>query len=262
MRRETGNGGRRHLLLFLWSVAPFFLSPVSCLPSPVSAFAAKLPSVFRGVVVADSPLGVRVVSVEETSQASFADLRPEDVIVRVQGRDIRSIDEFALLSNALKGQTITVALVVFRNGTPLELTLQLYSYPLAREWGLEIIPDFELRFAQPQTGLDYWQRLGRGFENADKSPEALQAYLNGLHYVPTDVPTALKVGELFTHVSQQHLKHGDLARGVSSLRQALLVMEHLFDFPLQDEQLQTLKTQLQDTLHALHAVSKQPKTAA
>lgn len=232
------------------------LSLVACYLSLTEPCAAKLPSVFRGVVVADSPLGVRVVSVEESSQASLADLRPEDIIVRVQGRDIRSIDEFAMLSNTLKGTTVTATLVVFRNGTPRELTLQLYSYPLAREWGLEIIPDYELRFAQPQTGLDYWQRLGRGFENAGKPPKALQAYLNGLHHVPADVPTALKASELFARVSQQHLKNGDLARGIASLRQALLVMEHLFDFPLQDEQLQTLKTQLQDTLHALHAVSK------
>ena len=43
------------------------------------------PSLFRGVVVADSQVGIRVVRVEDASQAHLADLRPEDIIVRVNG---------------------------------------------------------------------------------------------------------------------------------------------------------------------------------
>jgi len=56
------------------------------------------------VVVADSGLGVRVVSVEEGSQPHQADLRAEDVIVQVDGREVHSIDEFAILSRAMKGR--------------------------------------------------------------------------------------------------------------------------------------------------------------
>ncbi|MBI2104821.1 MAG: PDZ domain-containing protein [Candidatus Omnitrophica bacterium] len=215
-----------------------------------AAMAAQ-PSVFRGVVVADSPLGVRVISVEEASQAQLADLRPDDILVRVRDADIRSIDEFAVVSGALRGRAVAVPVLVFRNGTPRELTLHLYSYPVLQTWGLEVVPDHDLRFAEPRVGLDYWSRLGRGFEGAGKPAEALEAYLNGLHNVPTDTATALHVSRLFVSLSRQRLADGSLTDGIADLRQALQVLERLFDHPLTDEQLRDVRAQLRETLQGL-----------
>ena len=213
--------------------------------------AAQRPSIFRGVVIADSPLGVRVVSVEEASQAQLADLRPDDIIVRVRDVDIRSIDEFAVVSSALRGRAVAVPVLIFRNGTPRELTLHLYSYPLLQAWGLQVVPDHEIRFAEARVGLDYWSRLGRGFEEAGKPAEALDAYLNGLHNVPTDTATALQVSRLFIALSRQRLADGSLADGIADLRQALQVLERLFDHPLTGEQLRQVRSQLRETLQGL-----------
>lgn len=237
------------MLVFSWSLL------LPRLGSPVAAFAAELPSLFRGVVVADSPVGVRVVSLEESSQAYLADLRPEDIIVHIQGREVRSIDEFAVVSHELKGRAVRATVLVFRNGLPRELTLHLYSVPVLREWGVEFVPDHDVHFADPMIGLDYWRRLGRGFEEAGKPTEALDAYLNGLHNVPTDVATALKVMDLFSRASQQHLTDGELADGIASLQQALAMMEKLFDEPLTEDQLQAIKRQLEETLRTLRTVS-------
>ena len=217
-------------------------------------FAAQLPSLFRGIVVADSPLGVRVVSVEETSQAYLADLRPEDIIVRIRGADIHSIDEFAVISNALKGHEVSTALLIFRGGSPREIILHLYSYPVLKQWGVAFIPEHDVRFAEAQTGLEYWVRLGRGFEDAGKSAEALNAYLNGLHNVPTDMATAFKVSGLFAAVSRQRLAEGSLEDGIANLRNGVLILERLFNEPLSDEQLQAVRSQLRDTLEALRAM--------
>ena len=218
-------------------------------------WAAQLPSLFRGVVVADSELGVRVVSVEDASQASLADLRPEDIIVRVQAQDVHSIEEFATLSAALKGRAVVATVLVFRNGTPRELTLHLYSYPILHAWGISFVPDHDVRFAQPQIGLDYWGRLGKGFEEAGKPSEALNAYLNALHNVPTDVPAALKTGELFFALSRQRLAEGNLADGIAQMAQSLTLLEKLFDYPLTDDQLQTVRRELQETLRVLRETS-------
>ena len=140
---------------------------------------------------------------------------------------------------------------MFRNGTPQQLSLHLFSYPILRGWGIEFIPDYDLRFAQPEIGLDYWRRLGRGFEEANKPDEALDAYLNGLHNVPADVATALKISELSSRISQERLDHGDLTAGIGALTQSLTVMEELFDYPLTDEQLRTIKGRLTETLQVL-----------
>ena len=253
--QKTGRQQRAALSLHLVSTVL-----VSCLLSPVSIAAEQWPSLFRGVVVADSPLGVRVVSVEETSQASLADLRPEDLIVSIDGREIHSIDEFATLSTAMKGRATAAKVLVFRDGSPRELALHLYSYPILRTWGIEVIPDHDLRFAKPEIGLDYWMRLGRGFEEARKPAEALNAYLNALHNVPTDVAAACKVSDLFTRVSREQLDRGDLAGGVASLRQGLVVMQKLFDSPLTEEQLRAIKDRLTDTLRALRQTTASHKS--
>ncbi|MBI1992166.1 MAG: PDZ domain-containing protein [Candidatus Omnitrophica bacterium] len=223
-----------------------------------SSLATQWPSLFRGVVVADSQLGVRVVSVEESSQAYLADLRPEDLIISVQGQELHSIDEFARRSNELKGRATTATVLVFRNGIPRELRVHLFSYPILDAWGVEFIPDFDIRFADPKIGLEYWRRLGRGFEEAGKPAEALQAYLNGLHNVPQETGVALKVAELFLRASQQRLQEGALADAVASLRQALSMLEKLFDEPLTEEELQRIRTRLQATLQALRAFSAKP----
>ena len=261
MRRERTNGqvaqwpsgqGRTKTILFVRLIAYVLLSLSSFATEPLQpVLASTLPSLFRGVVVANSPLGVRVVSVEGVSQAFLADLRPEDIIVRVQNAEIRSIDEFAALSNALKGRVVTVRILVFRNGAPHELALHLYSYPILREWGIEFVPEHDLRFAESQIGLDYWLRLGRGFEEAGKPAEALNAYLNGLHNVPTDVSTAIKVAALFSREGHERLHEDRLPEGIALLRQALLIMQKLFDYQLTEDQLRTVRDQLQGTLQAL-----------
>ncbi|OGX40179.1 MAG: hypothetical protein A3C53_07540 [Omnitrophica WOR_2 bacterium RIFCSPHIGHO2_02_FULL_68_15] len=219
-------------------------------PAPFAA-GAQLPSLFRGVVVADSAAGVRVISVEESSQAHLADLRPEDVIVRVQETELRTIEDFAALSSALKGRAASATVLVFRNGAPRELTLHLYSYPVLRAWGLAFVPQYDVRFAEPPTGLAHWVRLGDGFTRADKPAEAIDAYLNGLHNVPNDAPTALKVSELLVRMSRERLSSGDLAEGTAQLNRALKVMNGLFTHPLSTEGLESVKRQLTESLAAL-----------
>ncbi len=212
----------------------------------------KLPSLFRGVVVADSPLGVRVVSVEEQSQASLADLRPEDLLVQINGTAIRSIDEFATLSSALRGRAMQAAVVALRRGAPRQLSLHLYSYPVLRAWGLTFVPEHDIRFADPTVGVAYWMRMGRGFETAHKPEEALNAYLNALHNEPAYLDAAVKVAQLLWDVARQHLQAKRLQQGVAALQQGAKFLERLFDYPLDAQTLQSLKHQLDETVQLIH----------
>ena len=236
--------------LVCWSVV--------CGLSSVVCLAAQWPSLFRGVVVTDSPIGVRVVSVEPASQAYQADLRPDDIIIRIRDHDVGSIDEFAELSSALKGRFASIPVLVFRQGAPRELTLHVYSYAVLKAWGVEFVPEHDIRFAEPQIGLDYWTRMGRGFETAGKPKEALDAYLNGLHNMPLDATTALKATELWSAISQRQLNEHQLTDGISGLRHTLTMMEHLFDYPLTEAQLASIRQQLKETLQALKRATATP----
>jgi hypothetical protein len=258
-------------------VAVALLWPAVC-PSALSA--AQRPSVFRGVVVADSPVGVRVVSVEDASPAALADLRPDDIIVRIQDQEVRTIEEFAAVSRDLKGRIHETTVLIFRNGLPHEVSLHLYSYPILGTWGLAFVPEHDVRFVERAAALAYWRRLGRGFEEAGKLDDALTAYLNGLHNVPEDLDTAVAASRLLAQLSRAHLASGPLAgggpplppsgasppssggvtfaEGLARLEQAMRLLERLFDRPLTDEQLRTVRDQLQEILRVLRETSLGP----
>jgi hypothetical protein len=209
-------------------------------------------------VVADSPLGVRVISVEERSPAHLGDLRAEDIIVRVGEEEVRSIDAFARLSTALRGRAESVPVLVFRGGDPRELTLHLYSYPVLQAWGIAFIPEHDIRFAEPQTGSAYWTRLGAGFEAADKPAEALDAYLNSLHNVPADQAVAFSASRLCLRLSRERLEAGALLDGIESLRRGMVMLERLFSGPLSEAQLATVREELRRALEELRAQTRSP----
>src|SRR3989338_3156105 len=159
-----GNGERGTAGRIFFSF--LYLLLVTCHLSLPQSFAGQWPSLFRGVIVADSQVGVRVISVEESSQAFQADLRPEDIIISVEGQAVRSIDEFAALSTSLKGRATLATVVVFRRGAPREIRVHLYSYSVLRTWGIEFIPEYDLRFAEPHIGLEF----GRGWGAGSRKP--------------------------------------------------------------------------------------------
>ena len=214
--------------------------------------AGQWPSLFRGVVVANSALGVRIVSVEEQSQAALCDVRAEDVIVQINGLAVHTIDEFAVLSEGLKGKVLKTALIVLRNGQPRELIVHLYSWPLLHQWELSFVPEHDMRFAEPSAAVSYWSNLGRGFDTAGQLERALNAYLNALHTDPGNLDLALNASDLLWRIGQQRMREHRLQASVEALQQATVILTHAFDQPLTAEQMQQVKSQLQHTIDALH----------
>lgn len=227
--------------------------------SRLTLSAAPLPSLFRGMAVADSPVGVRIVSVEPTSQAYAADLRPEDVIVQINGAALHSIDEFAIFSESLKGRAMSATVLILRNGQPREVVLHLYSYPVQQHWGVSFMPDHDFRFIDEKAGLAYWSNLARGFETAGQTEHALNAWLNALHNAPTDVDTALRAAELLWRLAQERLARHEMQPALDLLQQGTTILQRLFDQPLTDEQLAHIKAQLEKTVAMLReALQKSP----
>ncbi len=209
------------------------------------------PSLFRGVVASDGEAGVRIVSVDPESQAWLADLRPEDIIVRIGEADVRTIQDFSAISAALKGTTDHAEVVVFRNGAPRRINLHLYSYPVLKAWGVEFIPNFEMRFGDPAAGRDYWTRLARGFNEVGNKEEALNANLNALHNLPGDPQTALAACEGYFDLAQARLAEQAVMPALTYLGAALSMAEHLFEYPLSEDDLVRIKSRLKATLEAL-----------
>lgn len=243
VRHETWSPRRTPLFVF-WSL-------VSCLLSPVSLCAGQLPSLFRGVAFADSPDGVRVVSVEDASQAALSDLRPEDILVQVNDRRLAKIDEFAAVSESLRGRAIRATLIVLRNGEPREILVHLYSYPVLRAWDLTFVPEHDIRFADGKVGAEYWTRMARGFLIAGKLEESLNATLNALHNDPAQLDEALRAASLLLDIAQQRLTERRLPESLVALKQATILLNRVFEHPLTTPQLEAIKSRLARTLELM-----------
>ncbi|MBI3088577.1 MAG: PDZ domain-containing protein, partial [Candidatus Omnitrophica bacterium] len=209
-----------------------------------------------GVVVADQPPGVRVISVERESQAHLSDLRPEDIVIQVDDTPIQTIDEFAVLSHALKGRAVQAAVIILRNGEPKTLTLHLYSFPILQQWGLSFVPEHDIRFAEPRAGVAYWTRLGRGFDVAGNLESSLNAYLNALHHDPIQPDTAITVSELLWRISRRLITAGNIREAIGALNQGTTLLGRLFDYPLTEAQLQSVKRQLEETVRVLRTANE------
>ena len=229
----------------------YFLPSALCPLPAVSA--EQLPSLFRGVVVVNDASGVRVVSVEENSQAALADLRPEDLIIQINGTPLKTIDDFAVVSQALKRSATKVGVVILRNGQPRELLVHLYSYPVLRRWDLTFVPDHDIRFAEAKAGVAYWMRLARGFETAGRLDQALNATLNALHNDPGDLDVALKASELLSRIAHAKLTARQLGEALIAIREGTILLGKLFEQPLDAAKLQAIKSQLEATLQALQS---------
>ena len=217
-----------------------------------TVFAAQLPSLFRGVVVADGPEGVRIVTVDESSQAAQADLRPEDILVQVDNTPVGTIDQFSAVSQSLRGRVVKANVVVLRNNQPHQVLLHLYSYPILRQWRLSFVPNDEFRFADSTAGVEYWSRMGRGFEEAGDADRALDAYLNALHYDPDRRELAVKVAQMFWRIGRQRLEQHKTAAALRAIDQGTMLLQRLFEQPLGDAQLQAIKTELEQTVRTMH----------
>lgn len=221
-----------------------------------TASAGQMPSLFRGVVVADQSPGVRVVSVERESQAHLSDLRPEDIVIQVDDTPIRTIDEFAVMSHALKGRAAQAAVIILRNGEPKTLTLHLYSFPILQQWGLLFVPEHDIRFAEPKAGVAYWTRLGRGFDVAGNLESSLNAHLNALHHDPIQPDVAITASELLWRIARRFITAGKFREAIGALNQGTTLLGRLFDYPLTDAQLQSVKHQLEETVEALRTANE------
>jgi len=223
---------------------------------PRALHAASWPSLFRGVVVADSALGIRVVSVDEQSLAYRANLRPEDVVVQVNDMAIHSIDEFAVLSQSLKGRATKASLLILRNGQPRTILVHLYSEPILQRWDVAFVPEHDIRFADPKPGVEYWTNLGRGFDTANKLPDAINSYLNALHNDPQNVDVALIVVSRLGQLAREQLAQAKWSDAVTTLSRAMAMLSRMFDGPITVEQRERVKQELQSTLSSLQEANR------
>ena len=229
----------------------FLLGVMLSSASLVMAAETKMPSLFRGVVVADATPGARVLSVDEESIAYAGGLRPGDVILLMHGASIASIDDFAAQSQRIGGKTTEVVLKIERAGRPVELLVSLFSPRLLEAWGERFVPNLELRFRDPKAGYTYWWGEGRRLARERRTSLAIEALATALHYQPDRAETALLLAGQWNLLAQSRFAGRRNDQGVAALQHAVNLYQRLLAKGATAEQLQQVKAQLQPLVHTL-----------
>ncbi len=211
------------------------------------------PSLFRTVVVADAKPGARVVVVDEESAAYAGGVRPGDVITRLNGAAVGSIDEFALQSQHVLGKVSEATLVVERGGRPIALLISLFSQRLLEAWGERFVPNLELRFRDPKAGYAYWSTEGRRVAQSQRVSLAIEAFETALHYQPAHVETALLLAGQWNMLAQSRFADRRNDQGIAALQHAVNMYQRLLAKGVTAEQLAEIKGQLQRLVSTLDA---------
>ncbi len=234
-----------------WGTALLTIS----VPGTARAFAdERLPSLFRGVVVADAKPAVVVVTIDEESAAYAGGLRSGDVITTVEGQTIASMEAFARQSQRLAGTVAELKLTVQRAGQSAELLLSLFSARLLEVWGERFVPNLELRFREPSAGYAYWNAEAHRAIRAQRAAPAIEALETALHYQPDHLDTALSLAGQWNLLAQSQFVEHHHAQGIASLQHAINLYQRLLTKGIAQDQLVEVKAQLQRLVDAL----KQP----
>jgi len=171
------------------------LSAVCCLLSSATVAAEELPSLFRGVTVGEGRPGVVVVFVREDAFALAAGVRAGDHLVAIDEQPINSLEDFADMSRALAGRRTDVSVELLRGGTRFTTDVSLASPTVRSAWGLAFLPDYSLRFADPNAARRYWSQRASHELVQGQDVEAMRSLLNVLHYAPDAYDEALALCE-------------------------------------------------------------------
>ena len=228
------------------------LSCLWLLTSPAAwAAEAKLPSLFRGVVVASASPGARVVSVDEESIAYAGGLRPGDVIMTVNDAAIESIDDFAGQSQRLAGKLSEATVTVQRQEQPVQLLISLFSQRLLEAWGERFVANLDLRFREPKAGFVYWTVEAQRVMREHRTSLAIEAFATALHYQPDRLDTALLLAGQWNELAQARFAEHRSGQGVAALQHSVNLYQRLMAKGITREQLAAVKAQLQQLVTAL-----------
>ena len=217
----------------------------------VTAAEAKLPSLFRGVVVASASPGARVVSVDEESLAYAGGLRPGDVIMTVNDAAIESIDDFAGQSQRLAGKLSEATVTVQRQEQPVQLLISLFSQRLLEAWGERFVANLDLRFREPKAGYVYWTVEAQRAMREHRTSLAIEALATALHYQPDRLETALLLAGQWNELAQARFARQRNDQGVAALQHSVNLYQRLIAKGVTREQLVEIKAQLQRLVTAL-----------
>lgn len=200
----------------------FFAITMTCVVFTTQAFAQSL---FSGLTVTERKEGLSVVDTQPGNPAYYAGLKAGDTILEIDGRQVKTIEDYLKISREVKSKKVETSLTILRGGSLYEAILKIYSVPINQQWGLKVTKPIELAKGVTDSAFKYWTSKGRTtleetvkiipFEKKVKiCNEAITCFFNALHYRIGSIDTALLIAKLYQELGILYLNDGDIKEGI------------------------------------------------
>lgn len=181
-------------------------------------------SLFSGLVLSQGEQGVKVVEVYPGSSANSSGIKVGDLLVEIEGVQIKTLEDFVARSKALEGKKPELALLILRAGKLQNATLSGYSVPVFKTWQEKVLPPPHSTLGGVSL-FQYWTEKGRKKrdENKGDSPldvqlvnceEARDFFFYALHYSPTSLEVALLIADTYGTTARIYQDKGSLPQAV------------------------------------------------
>jgi membrane-associated protease RseP (regulator of RpoE activity) len=213
-------------------------------------------SLFSGLVVSQGEQGVKVVEVSPGYPVERAGLRVGDLILEIDGKKIKTLDEFVALSKSSGDKVTETSLLVIRKGKLQNISLIAYSDAVFKEWKEKVpIPPeknivgislFQYYLEKGRAKLEE-ARIGGSFENQlSKNEEAIKYLFYALHYSPITVEVVILVADTYVNMARLCLESGQTAVAVEDYGKAAGLYEKCSKRHITEKEMELILTRLQE----------------
>ncbi len=188
-------------LLVAWS---FFI------PNAISG------SLLSGITVLDGKEGVTVYEIKPDTPAQNSGIRKNDVIVAIEGVQIKTMNDYVKNSIKLKNKKIELKIVIKRKKKVFSLSIANYSKPIKEYWD-EKAPYSMEKVPKNKDAYSYWVKKAKLKLNSIKidmsSAQKIMSYRNtinylysALHYKPKKVKAMIMVADIYKKIGEIFIK--------------------------------------------------------
>lgn len=224
-------------------------------------------SIFSGLILTEAKDGLRVVDAQPGSPAFDAGLKVGDEVVEIDGKKIKSLDDYVRISKNVRSKKIDARLVVRRKGLLYEAIIRTYSMPIYRHWEQKAAKPGELPSGLTDSPFTYWTNKGKTalkgametvpFEEKVKNyNEAIKFFFNSLHCQVESIDTALLIARLYHELGNIYFDNGKMDTVIKYYRYAITLNTNCLKKTQKEDYLKLILANLQEIEKGLSKVDK------
>ena len=215
-------------------------------------------SLFSGLVLSERSKGLMVVEVQKESPVFDAGLRQGDIVLELEGKEVKNLESYVNLSRKIKNdEKVEAYLTILREGAKYEAVIKVYSIPVFQSWNEKVAKPTGAPRNLKGTPFEYWVDRGkRTLAKAERESifqtkvkrynEAITYLYNGLHFQPESVDIALQIASTYRIVGKLYLGNRSKEESIKNYKNSFKLYAYCFKKTEKEESLKLILLDLKE----------------